>query len=41
MSELDREHLKQILDGIRAFTFIMSEGILPNNKDSRGKILKD
>jgi len=41
LSELDQEHFKQILDGVRAITFIMSEGILPSNKDSRSKILKD
>ncbi len=41
ISELDREHLKQITDGIRSILFIMDEGIRPSNKDSRGRILKD
>jgi alanyl-tRNA synthetase len=38
---LDYEHLKQIVDNVRAITFIMSEGVIPSSKHSREKILKN
>lgn len=41
VSILDEPHLKQIVDGIRAVIFIMSEGIKPASSHSRERILKD
>jgi alanyl-tRNA synthetase len=38
---LDYEHLKQIVDNVRAITFIMSEGVIPSSGHSREKILKN
>jgi len=38
---LDYEHFKQIVDNIRAITFIMSEGVIPSSGHSREKILKN